>query len=227
MKTPLTSIQGFAQALVDGTARDEAGRRQAGRVIHEEAERLRRLVDDLLDLARLDAGQIEFERRPVDVAAILEAVLERQSVLAGKKSLHLIKRIGHPPTLIGDGDRLAQVFTNLIGNAIEHTPPGGEVGLVCEHEDGWVRVHVDDNGPGIPDDELNRIFERFYQVDKARQRGGGHGAGLGLAISNEIVRAHGGRLKAQSVVGRGSRFSVELPVVRSDDDTLVRVSPTA
>ncbi|MCI0862347.1 MAG: sensor histidine kinase, partial [Chloroflexi bacterium] len=112
--------------------------------------------------------------------------------------------------------------TNLIDNALTYTPEGGEVRLKTEESSGWVTIHVDDTGPGISSEELSRIFERFYQLDKSRSGSGPRGAGLGLAISREIVQAHGGSLEAQSVVGRGSRFTVRLPIVRPDDETLAR-----
>ena len=116
----------------------------------------------------------------------------------------------------------AQVFTNLVDNALKHTPEGGSVRLKAETGSGWVSVRVDDTGAGIPPEELSRIFERFYQLDKARSGSGPRGAGLGLAISQEIVAAHGGSLKAQSEVGQGSRFTVRLPIVRLDDETLAK-----
>jgi two-component system phosphate regulon sensor histidine kinase PhoR len=117
---------------------------------------------------------------------------------------------------------LAQVFTNLIDNAIKHSPRESRVKVHGEVESGWISIHIDDAGEGIPEDELSRIFERFYQLDKARTGGPKRGAGLGLAISREIVQAHGGRLVAQSVIGRGSRFSVQLPISRPEDTTLIR-----
>jgi signal transduction histidine kinase len=110
----------------------------------------------------------------------------------------------------------------LIDNAIKHTPEGEKVSLRGEVEGGWVTIHIDDRGEGIPPDELARIFERFYRLDKARAGGRERGVGLGLAITREIVEIHGGRVVAQSVIGRGSRFSVQLPIVRPDDTTLIR-----
>jgi signal transduction histidine kinase len=216
LRTPLTSIQGYAQAIMDGTAPDTES---AVNVIHDESERLGRLVDELLDLARMDTGQAPLERKPVDLGAILDAIAERLKLKAIEKGVHIQSEVDSIPALIGDGDRLSQVFTNLIDNALKHTPREGEVRIKAESSSGWVAVHVDDTGPGIPAEELSRIFERFYQLDKARSGSGPRGAGLGLAISREIVEAHGGSLKAQSVVGQGSRFTVRLPVVQPDDET--------
>jgi two-component system OmpR family sensor kinase len=222
LKTPLTSIQGFAQAILDGTMHEEGDQQRAASVIYDESDRLRRLVEDLLDLARIDAGQVEFERQPIDLGALLSAVVDRLSVRTTEESVHIESRLPQLPTLIGDGDRLAQVFTNLLDNAIKNTPQDGVVTLRGDVESGWISLHIDDTGPGIPPDELSRIFERFYQLDKSRSGGRDRGVGLGLAISREIVQAHGGRLVAQSTLGRGSRFTVQLPIVRSNDTTISR-----
>ena len=220
LKTPLTSIQGFAQAILDGTAQDEESQQHAAQVVYDEAQRLHRLVEDLLELARMDAGQIDFNRDRVEITALLSAVVERLSVKAAEAGVDVINKVGQLPVLTGDGDRLAQVFMNLIDNAIKHTPDGGQVSLWGEYAEGWISIHVEDTGPGIPEEELSRIFERFYQLDKARPGGMDRGVGLGLAITREIVRSHQGRLVAQSEPGRGSRFTVQLPVVRADDTTL-------
>ena len=219
LRTPLTSIQGYAQAILDGTASDV---KNAAGVIYDESDRLGRLVEQLLDLARMDAGQAPLDRGPVDIGAILAAIVERLKLKAEKKNIRIQNNIDSLSPLIGDGDRLAQVFTNLIDNALTHTPEGGEVRLKTEESSGWVTIHVDDTGPGISSEELSRIFERFYQLDKSRSGSRPRGAGLGLAISREIVQAHGGSLEAQSVVGRGSRFTVRLPIVRPDNETLAR-----
>jgi len=225
LKTPLTSIQGFAQAILDGTAEDEQAKRHAARVIHEESDRLRRLVDELLDLARLDAGQVAFARDALDLRALLAAVVERLSLRAREKGVSIQSILSGLPTVIGDGDRLAQVFTNLLDNAIRYAPRDSAVVVRGETQDGWVTLHVDDRGPGIPPEELSRVFERFYQLEKSRRSGEGRGAGLGLAICREVVQAHGGRIVAQSAVGQGTRFSVQLPIVRPQDETLVRPRP--
>jgi len=222
LKTPLTAIRGFAQAILDGTASDEPARRQAASVIQAEADRLHRLVEDLLDLARIDAGQMAFSMSPLDLPGVLRAVSERLALRAAAKGVHIDNRVASLPNAIGDGDRLAQVFTNLLDNAIKHSPSGAAVTLTGEVERGWLTVHVSDAGPGIPPEDLPRIFDRFYQVDKARPADESRGVGLGLAISREIVQAHGGRLTAQSEVGAGSRFSVRLPVPPTDPTTPAR-----
>ncbi len=211
LRTPLTSIQGFSQALLDGTAADAGDVARSARVIHDEAERMGRMVDDLLVLARFDAGQIEMANDSVELAPLLTACVEKLSLQAETAEVALAVDV--PPGLVarGDGDRLAQVFTNLLDNAVAHTAAGGRVLVVAHlHEQpGFVEVVVTDTGEGIPPDELPRVFERFYQVDKARRRS--RGAGLGLAITKEIVEAHGGAISVESVVGLGSKFTVRLP----------------
>ena len=219
LRTPLTSIQGYAQAIMDGTASDT---KSAAEVIHGESERLGRLVEELLDLARMDTGQAPLDRRPIELEEILAAIVERLKLKAAEQGVQLQNDANSFPSLIGDGDRLAQVFTNLIDNALKHTKEGGKVRLTAETSSGWISVHVADTGAGIPPEELSRIFERFYQLDKARSGSGPRGAGLGLAISREIVQAHGGSLRAESGVGKGSRFTVRLPIVQPEDETLAR-----
>jgi signal transduction histidine kinase len=223
LKTPLTSIRGFAQAILDGTAALPDERERAAMVIRDESDRLQRLVQGLLDLARLDSGQVDFERHRVDLNALLMAVVERLSVKAREAQVRVELNLPEFPALVGDGDRLAQVFTNLLDNAIKHSKRDGIVRVWGETSQGWVSVHVDDTGAGIPSEDLERIFERFYVVNKARPGGMDRGTGLGLAISQEIVRKHRGYVKAQSRVGHGSRFSVQLPIVRPDDSTLLSV----
>jgi two-component system OmpR family sensor kinase len=222
LKTPLTSIQGFAQAILDGTAEDRENIEHAAKVIFDESDRLRRLVEDLLDLARLDARQVDFKREAVQLEELIQSILDRLEMRAQESKVELLNQLPALPTIIGDGDRLAQVFTNLIDNAIAHSPEGGEVTVCADLENGCVSIHIDDQGAGIPSEELSRIFERFYQLEKARSAGKKRGAGLGLAISREIVQLHGGRLVAQSSLGRGSRFTVQIPIARSDDQTLAR-----
>jgi signal transduction histidine kinase len=216
LKTPLTSIQGFSQAILDNATEPI----RAAQIINDEASRMRRLVDGLLDLARLDAGQAALQRGPTDLTPILHSVAEKLSLRATDKSVTLKVDIQTLPIIVADGDRLAQVFTNLLDNALKHTPGGGTVTLTARPDSpgGTVSVVVTDTGQGIPADDLSRIFERFYRVDKSRAAGQGYG--IGLAITKEIVQAHSGSLKAESVVGLGTKFTVRLPVSLSGDATV-------
>lgn len=222
LKTPLTAIQGFAQALLDGTAAQPEARQQAAQIILDEAGRMHRLVVDLLDLARLDAGMLPLRREPVSLSALLRSVVEKFAPLSQQNHVTLTLEADDLPPLLGDRDRLAQVFTNLVDNALQHTPAGGQVTVrVTRHgEEAWVAVS--DSGPGIPPEEQPRIFERFYRLDKSRRGGRRHGAGLGLSIASELVQAHGGRIDLSSSPGQGSVFVVKLPFVRPDDSTLSR-----
>ncbi|MBU0702937.1 MAG: HAMP domain-containing protein [Chloroflexi bacterium] len=218
LKTPLTSIQGFSQALLDGTASTPEATGRAARVIHEEAERMRRLVDELLVLARFDAGQMVMARAPVELGSLLQACVEKLLPQAQAADVALGLDVTEKLFVTGDGDRLAQVFCNLLDNSVAHTPAGGKVTVAARPgEERTVEVTVTDTGEGISAEALARIFERFYQVDKSRRsrRGArperGRGAGLGLAIAKEIIKAHDGTITAESVMGLGTRFTVRLP----------------
>ncbi len=233
LKTPLTSIQGFAQAILDGTADDPEAAKQAAQVIYDEAGRMHSMVQELLELARLDAGVARFERTPMDLYQLLQGVVQKfaHQAIQAQVDLHLGEDVvGAEDTslaMIGDADRLGQVFSNLVDNAIKYTPAGGRVTVDAHTSAGWAEVHVADSGPGIPTDELERIFERFYQTDKSRRGGSRRGVGLGLAIAREIVQAHGGSISARNaddIQGSqaGAVFVVCLPLARPDDETLVR-----
>ncbi|HJW82985.1 MAG TPA: HAMP domain-containing sensor histidine kinase [Anaerolineae bacterium] len=229
LKTPLTSIRGFAQAIADGAAGDPDAVRKSAEIIRDEAERMARMVGELLDLSRIETGQILMRRAPTQVAGVLRSCVERQSLRAQSAGVTLsVDAPGDLPAIEGDGDRLAQVFTNLIDNALKHTPAGGRVSLSARSMSGssvakkgrpWpggVEISVSDTGPGIPPEDLSRIFERFYQVDKSRARSASGGSlGLGLAIAKEIVVAHGGSIHAESVTGLGTKIVVWLPIERA------------
>lgn len=224
LKTPLTSIQGFAQAILDGTADDPQTLQQAASIIRAESARMYRMVLDLLDLARMDAGIARFEMRDLDLRAILKNVLEKLAPQSAAAGVRFIFQMEAVPPLRGDGDRLSQVFTNLIENALKHTPAGGAVTIAGQLQDGFVQVTVQDTGEGIPPEALPHIFERFYRADAARQGGERQAAGLGLAIAHDIVRAHGGKISVQSAVGQGSTFIVHLPLAPPDATTLISKS---
>lgn len=207
LKTPLTSIQGYSQAIIDGAAPDPV---EAAGIIHEEAARLNRLVVQLTDLARLQSGQLVMQRTPLDVGQILTAVGQKLRIVAEREGVTLTVDAAPLPVVHGDGDRLAQVITNLLSNAIKYTPSGGRVWAHAGVNHGGVELMVQDTGIGIPPQDLDRVFERFYQVDKAR--GPRRGTGLGLAIVREIVTAHGGRISVTSAgANQGATFTVWLP----------------
>jgi signal transduction histidine kinase len=207
LKTPLTSIQGFSQAIMDGAANDP---KQAAKIIHEEAGRLNRMVVQLNDLARIQAGSLSMHINPIDMGQMTQAIAQRLEIVAREKGLTLNIESPTMPEIAGDGDRLAQVLTNLISNAINYTPSGGCVNVRTQVNNGGVEIIVNDTGVGIPPADLPRIFERFYQVDKAR--GPRRGTGLGLAITQEIIHAHGGHISVTSAgEGKGSTFTVWLP----------------
>lgn len=221
LKTPLTSIQGYSQAILDGAA---ASPKRAARVIYDEAGRMRRLVEDLLDLARIESGQAHLSRGHVNLSELLHSVLEGLALRAAEQGVTLAHEVNTLPGLTGDNDRLAQVFANLIDNALTHTPAGGQVMVSAGRADSGVQIAVSDTGKGISAKDLSRIFERFYQVDKSRTRTGRKGTGLGLTISKEIIEAHGGTIRVESIVGEGTTFTVWLPLPRPTDETVARSS---
>ena len=213
LKTPLTSIQGFSQAILDGTADTPEALHQAAEVIYNEAGRMHRMALDLLDLARLEAGTADLKMSPVDMKALLNGVMEKFTPMASRSAVDLkLELASDLPIFMGDGDRLAQVFTNLVDNALKFTPYNGTVTLRAVQDKSEVQVSVSDTGKGIPAEAIPHIFDRFYQADSSRAGGEKHGAGLGLAIVQEIVAAHGGRISVRSAEGQGTAFVVHLPL---------------
>lgn len=212
LRTPLTCIQGFAEALKDGVVEDEETRGRYLATIHEEAVRLGRLVHDLLDLSLLQNGGAAWTLGPVDVAAVVRRVAARFEAEAAERGLELaVDAPDGLPRVVGNEDRIEQAVENLVSNAVKFTPAGGRVEMRAADRGTGVAVTVRDTGPGIPPGELDRVWERFYRVEKSRARAHG-GAGLGLAIVKQIVEAHGGKVMAESEPGRGSLFGFTLPL---------------
>jgi signal transduction histidine kinase len=222
LKTPLTVIQGFAQAILDGTADSPDAQKQAAQVIYEESDRMHRLVLDLLDLARMDAGLFVLKHESVDLELLLNHVVERFMPQARQANVSLDISVAHLPTIYGDSDRLAQVFTNLVDNALKFTPIGGIIQVTAACTADQLRVEVKDSGVGISPESLPHVFDRFYQANPSRMGGERHSAGLGLAIIREIVQAHRGTITAQSILGQGSTFTVSLPLALPDASTINR-----
>jgi two-component system phosphate regulon sensor histidine kinase PhoR len=212
-KTPLTAIQGFAETLLGGALDDKANRKRFVEIIREHAQRLARLTDDMLKLSRIEAGRLELEMRPIRVEALVNGCVETTRPRAESKGLQLQVQLPPGlPAIQGDGAQLGEVLQNLLDNAVQYTPSGGEITVEARQNGHEVIFTVADTGIGVPESDLERIFERFYRVDAARSREAG-GTGLGLAIARHIVEAHGGRIWVESAVGQGSRFHFSVPCV--------------
>ena len=214
LRTPLTAIQGFAETLLGGAIDDQENRGRFLEIIRDHARRLARLTDDLLKLSEIEADRMELEFRPVGVAELIDDCAETTRLRVEER--HHILQVDYPdglPPVRGDRNRLAEVLLNLLDNAVQYTPPGGQVTVRARAVEGAVQITVSDNGIGIPQADQERIFERFYRVDVARSREVG-GTGLGLSIAKHIVEAHGGQLWVESTVGQGSDFHFSIPTAR-------------
>jgi two-component system sensor histidine kinase BaeS len=217
LRTPLTSIQGFSQAIVDGMAADAEETKQLASVIHGEAEHMGALVDDLLYLSRIESGELILQPEQVDLDGLLTAATRRLRFQAESNEVTVRLAIA-AGSIQADGRRLEQVFANLLDNAIRFAPAGSEV-LVRSYRAGdRVGVEVHNGGEPIAEHDLPHVFDRFYQGDPARKRG--H-AGLGLAIVHELVHAHGGEVGVQSAVDSGTTFTVWLPRGGPDPENAV------
>ncbi len=206
-KTPLTAIQGFAETLLAGALEDAQHNRRFLEIIRDHAARLAALTNDLLKLARIEAGKLELEFGPVNLLELVERCTETTLLKASRKQVALETDVPPGlPAVRGDASLLREVLQNLLDNAVQYTPAGGRIKVSAAAGAREAVVTVEDTGIGIPLAEQERIFERFYRVDPGRSRQAG-GTGLGLSIAKHIVEAHGGRLCVESEVGHGSKFS--------------------
>jgi two-component system phosphate regulon sensor histidine kinase PhoR len=210
LRTPLTAIQGYLETLLGGALEDPAHARPFLEIVARHTGRLRRLLEDLTDLSNLELGRVALRVEPVPVAEVVESVLGiiRPRAQQAQVGLDAGVEPGVPPVR-ADRDRLAQILVNLVDNAVKFTPPGGRVTVRARAVDGWVELAVVDTGVGIPPEDLPRVTERFYRVDRARSRELG-GTGLGLAIVKHLVLALGGRLDIASTPGQGTTVRVTL-----------------
>jgi two-component system phosphate regulon sensor histidine kinase PhoR len=222
LKTPLTSIQAYAETLLSGGLEDEAHCRGFVERIQEQAERLQTLILDLLRLARIEADDVAFEINSVDVGEVIAECVDDRSDLARSKGLTLTAK---PPanavSASAEPEGLRTIISNLVENALNYTPAGGRVEVEWGLADDQVRIAVSDTGVGIPREHQGRVFERFYRVDRARSRALG-GTGLGLSIVKHLVQAFGGRVELESEQGKGSTFTVWLPVGGSSEPDAAR-----
>ncbi len=212
IRTPLTSIEGFSQALLDGMVETEEDRRRYLRIIVEESQRLKRILNQLLTLSRIDAGAWEPRPAAVDLPTYLRELEEKYAPRAREGGIELrVEAPADMPAIETDQDALEQILVNLLDNAIKFTPDGGEVVMAADPlPGGGARIQVRDNGQGIPEGEKDRIFDRFSRVERSRSQRYG-GSGLGLAVSKELLNLLGGRITVWSSPGKGSVFTVELP----------------
>jgi signal transduction histidine kinase len=219
LTTPLAAILGYVETLrMSDIALDDATRSRYLRIVNDEADRLEHIIGDLLDLARLEGGGGSLRQEPVSVSHLLERVRHRHAPTVAERKItlttHQEPMVG---LLVGDQNRLEQALQNLVANAVRHTPDGGTVTVTARTDGSTVTLRVDDTGPGIPEDQLQRVFDRFYKVDESRTGTDlPSGSGLGLSIVQALVTRHGGSVSAGNVPGGGARFEIVLPVSRGD-----------
>lgn len=210
LRTPLTSIRGFAQAILEGMVSDEGQVRRYLHVIMDEGLRLIRLVNTILDLSRIESKAVALQLEPLQLKEVLEDVVESIEPVCKDREVRVELDLDPSVIVCGDRDRMAQIFLNLIENSVRHSPKGSAIQVRSERIDGEVEVSFSDQGPGIPEEELPYIWERFYKVDKSRRFERGVGTGLGLVIVKELVEMHGGSVMAAN--GEvGAVFTVRLP----------------
>jgi two-component system sensor histidine kinase ResE len=211
LRTPISMLQGYSEAIVDDIAESQEEKREMAKVIYDESLRMGRLVNELLDLARMEAGHLQLNIEDVNLSSFINRIIHKFQGLAKDNEIQLYADIETGiNSVVFDPDRIEQVLTNLIDNAIRHTPKGGSVKLSVTSEDKGIMISVKDSGSGIPEEDLPFVFERFYKADKARTRGRA-GTGLGLAIAKNIIDAHRGHISVQSKLGQGTTFSFIVP----------------
>jgi len=213
LRTPLTSIKGYMEGLVDGVLPSTP---ETFNQIHREADRLSRLVDDLQELSRVEARAYSLDLRSVAVSNLVQTTVKRLSPQARDKRINLHSSLpADLPPLQADEDRITQVLVNLVANAIQYTPEGGDVTICAARQADEIHISVKDTGVGIPPEHLANLFTRFYRVDKSRSRNAGGGSGIGLTIAKHLVEAHGGRIWAESKGdGQGSTFTFSLKIAK-------------
>lgn len=212
LRTPISSIKGYAETLLDDKVEDKNTVKEFLNIIYQDSDRLANLIDDLLDLSKIESGKMKMEFEPLDILPIAKRCVNVLEKSAKEKSLVIELNVqADLPRVLADHKRLAQVFLNLLDNAVKYTPSGGSIILGASSRENVVQVDITDTGIGIPEKDLPRIFERFYRVDKAHSRELG-GTGLGLSIVKHIVGAHAGQVWVRSTPDKGSTFSFTIPI---------------
>lgn len=215
LRTPLASILGFTELMLNRELKPERQKKYLSTIFNE-AKRLTALINDFLDVQRMEAGKLTYEKKYIELKPILEKVIELQKINAEQHDITLESCVSNP-LILGDRTKIEQVFTNLINNAIKYSPVGGKIKILVYLTNDSVKIDVKDNGLGIPKDSLDKLFTKFYRVDNSDRRRIG-GTGLGLAIVQEIMKAHDGKVSVESEYGKGSTFTVSFPTVQGRDD---------
>ena len=219
LRTPLTNVKGYTETLLDaGDELDGETRRNFLQVIYNESDRMTHIVKDLLTLSQLDYGKMDMEMSPIPVKLIVQNIASAMLIEARGQGLTLETKLEEPlPLILADRNRMEQVIANIVSNAIKYNRPGGTVTLSAFSQEDKVVIKVQDTGIGIPQEDIPRLFERFYRVDKARSRERG-GTGLGLAIAKEIVEQHQGTIGVESQLDAGTTVTITLPVCPPDHE---------
>ncbi|MDQ0058230.1 HAMP domain-containing sensor histidine kinase [Paenibacillus harenae] len=218
IRTPLSMLQGYSEALLDDIVASPEEGKELVQVIHDESLRMGRLVNDFLDIARMEAGHVEMNFHEIDLRHVVKRVHRKFQVYAKERGVRMHVEIPDEPLtmLEADEDRLEQVLTNLLDNALRHTPAGKSITIAGQNAnvngESFIQITVRDEGQGIPVEDVPYVFERFYKADKARKRGASSGTGLGLAIVKNLIDLHKGRIVVESTVGVGTSFTLLLPV---------------
>jgi two-component system sensor histidine kinase ResE len=211
LRTPIAMLQGYSEAIIDDIAGSDEEKKEIAKIIYDESLRMGRLVNELLDIARMEAGHVELNIEKVEIESFSERIVRKFQGLAREQDITLSLDLNDGTSIKCDPDRIEQVLTNLLHNAIRHTDKNGQVTLRVHQFDEGIKFDVKDTGSGIPEVDLPYVFERFYKADKARTRGRG-GTGLGLAIAKNIIDAHDGNISVHSKVNEGTTFSFFIPL---------------
>ncbi|MBI4367989.1 MAG: PAS domain-containing protein [Candidatus Omnitrophica bacterium] len=214
LKTPLTSLKGFVETLLRGAVQDPERAKSFLEMMENDTDRLNRLIDDLLELSQIESKSVPLKPETVDLAETVRQILVRFQSSVQEKKITVENRIKQGTSVFADRDRLKQILINLVDNAIKFNREGGRIVLEAQETGKEMSVSVSDTGAGIPQENIPRIFERFFRADKARSRELG-GTGLGLSIVKHLVEAHGGRIWCESRVGKGSKFFFTVPAAQT------------
>ncbi|MBM4761997.1 HAMP domain-containing sensor histidine kinase [Bacillus sp. B15-48] len=212
LRTPISYIKGYSEGLASGIVKDHTEQQKYLKLINREATRMVKLVSDLLDLSKLDAGQYSFEKHPFPLAQLIEDFVQKYAQELTEKQITLYTNLNPDIIIHADDGRVEQILQNIMDNAVRYTDPGGEISITLKKHHFGALVEISDTGIGIPPEDLSKLTERFYRVDKGRARRNG-GTGLGLSIVEKLVRLHGGMFEIKSEIGKGTNVRIFFPVV--------------